>query len=256
MPGRAYALGFLRSYADYLGFDGEDLVAGSSPRVADLTDQTRLRDPHAGAREPSAQDADRGDLARGDRRRLCRLGLPQPQQPDGRRDRRRGAGRSARARDRGVAEVADWQRRSPARGACADERRRGSAAAVDARAAPAPRRQPAPADPAPPLPPAEPPRARRRGRAPCRPASPRRRSPRPWLGVVPSRSRCSRRPASVPGARRAAEAARECPAPAAAGAGPAAAEPARAARWRSLLADPTAGDAQPQVDDGRHASRA
>jgi cytoskeletal protein RodZ len=43
MPGRTYALGFLRSYADYLGFDGEDLIVQIKSTVADLTDKTRLR---------------------------------------------------------------------------------------------------------------------------------------------------------------------------------------------------------------------
>jgi cytoskeleton protein RodZ len=43
MPGRTYALGFLRTYADYLGFDGEDLIARIKSTVEDLTDQTRLR---------------------------------------------------------------------------------------------------------------------------------------------------------------------------------------------------------------------
>ena len=42
MPGRTYALGFLRSYADYLGFDGDDLIAQIRSTVADLTDKTRL----------------------------------------------------------------------------------------------------------------------------------------------------------------------------------------------------------------------
>jgi cytoskeleton protein RodZ len=43
LPGRPYALGFLRSYADHLGFDGEDLVGKIKAAVADLTDRTRLR---------------------------------------------------------------------------------------------------------------------------------------------------------------------------------------------------------------------
>jgi cytoskeleton protein RodZ len=43
LPGRPYALGFLRSYADYLGFDGDDLVAKIKAAVADLTDRGRLR---------------------------------------------------------------------------------------------------------------------------------------------------------------------------------------------------------------------
>lgn len=43
MPGRTYALGFLRSYADYLGFDGEDLIAQIKSTVEDLTDRTRFR---------------------------------------------------------------------------------------------------------------------------------------------------------------------------------------------------------------------
>jgi cytoskeleton protein RodZ len=42
MPGRTYALGFLRSYAGYLGFDGEDLIARIRSSVT-LTDRTRLR---------------------------------------------------------------------------------------------------------------------------------------------------------------------------------------------------------------------
>ena len=43
MPGRAYALGFLRSYADHLGFDGEELISRVKSTVDNLTDQTRLR---------------------------------------------------------------------------------------------------------------------------------------------------------------------------------------------------------------------
>ncbi len=43
MPGRTYALGFLRSYADYLGFDGDDLITQIKSTVANLTDKTRLR---------------------------------------------------------------------------------------------------------------------------------------------------------------------------------------------------------------------
>ena len=43
MPGRPYALGFLRTYADYLGFDGEDLIARIKSTVENLTDRTSLR---------------------------------------------------------------------------------------------------------------------------------------------------------------------------------------------------------------------
>jgi len=43
LPGRTYALGFLRTYADYLGFDGADLVARIKSSVGELTDRTRLR---------------------------------------------------------------------------------------------------------------------------------------------------------------------------------------------------------------------
>jgi cytoskeleton protein RodZ len=43
LPGRTYALGFLRSYADYLGFDGDDLIVQIKSTVANLTDRTRLR---------------------------------------------------------------------------------------------------------------------------------------------------------------------------------------------------------------------
>jgi cytoskeleton protein RodZ len=43
LPGRVYALGFLRSYADHLGFDGDDLVSRIKASGADPADQTRLR---------------------------------------------------------------------------------------------------------------------------------------------------------------------------------------------------------------------
>jgi cytoskeleton protein RodZ len=43
LPGRTYALGFLRTYADYLGFDGADLIARIKSSVGELTDRTRLR---------------------------------------------------------------------------------------------------------------------------------------------------------------------------------------------------------------------
>jgi cytoskeleton protein RodZ len=43
LPGRPYALGFLRTYADYLGFDGEDLIARIKSTVENLTDRTSLR---------------------------------------------------------------------------------------------------------------------------------------------------------------------------------------------------------------------
>jgi cytoskeleton protein RodZ len=44
MPGRTYALGFLRSYARYLGFDGEDLIVQIRSSVGDLTGKARLRE--------------------------------------------------------------------------------------------------------------------------------------------------------------------------------------------------------------------
>jgi cytoskeleton protein RodZ len=44
IPGRAYALGFLRSYARYLGFDGEDLIVQIRSSVGDLTGKARLRE--------------------------------------------------------------------------------------------------------------------------------------------------------------------------------------------------------------------
>jgi cytoskeleton protein RodZ len=43
LPGRVYALGFLRSYAGYLGFDGDELIVQIKSTVANLTDKTRLR---------------------------------------------------------------------------------------------------------------------------------------------------------------------------------------------------------------------
>jgi cytoskeleton protein RodZ len=42
MPGRTYALGFLRSYAQYLGFDGDDLIVQIRSSVADLTGKAHL----------------------------------------------------------------------------------------------------------------------------------------------------------------------------------------------------------------------
>ena len=42
MPGRTYALGFLRSYSDHLGFDGQELIARIRTSVADLPGRTRL----------------------------------------------------------------------------------------------------------------------------------------------------------------------------------------------------------------------
>lgn len=54
MPGRTYALGFLRSYAQYLGFDGEDLIAQIRSSVADLTGKAHLhgRTPLSESRLP------------------------------------------------------------------------------------------------------------------------------------------------------------------------------------------------------------
>ncbi|MGH6915625.1 MAG: helix-turn-helix domain-containing protein, partial [Geminicoccales bacterium] len=43
LPGRTYALGFLRTYAEHLGFDGNDLVVRIKASVGELTDRTRLR---------------------------------------------------------------------------------------------------------------------------------------------------------------------------------------------------------------------
>ena len=54
MPGRTYALGFLRSYATYLGFDGDDLIAQIRSSVAGLTSGAHLhgRTPLAESRLP------------------------------------------------------------------------------------------------------------------------------------------------------------------------------------------------------------
>lgn len=43
LPGRTYALGFLRSYADHLGLDGQDLVVQIKSAVGNLTRKQRLR---------------------------------------------------------------------------------------------------------------------------------------------------------------------------------------------------------------------
>lgn len=42
LPGNTYAIGFLRSYAEYLGLDGEDLVTRFKAEVAELGRQTQL----------------------------------------------------------------------------------------------------------------------------------------------------------------------------------------------------------------------
>jgi len=54
MPGRTYALGFLRSYAEYLGFDGDDVIAQIRSSVAGLTSGTHLhgRTPLSESRLP------------------------------------------------------------------------------------------------------------------------------------------------------------------------------------------------------------
>jgi cytoskeleton protein RodZ len=56
LPGRTYALGFLRTYADYLGFNGNDLVARIRNVVGTLTDRSRLhiRTPLPESRMPKA----------------------------------------------------------------------------------------------------------------------------------------------------------------------------------------------------------
>lgn len=56
MPGRTYALGFLRSYADHLGFNGNELVVQIRKAVGDLTDRTRytIRTPLPESRLPKA----------------------------------------------------------------------------------------------------------------------------------------------------------------------------------------------------------
>jgi cytoskeleton protein RodZ len=54
MPGRTYALGFLRSYAQYLGFDGEDLIVQIRSSVGGLTSGAHLhgRTPLSESRLP------------------------------------------------------------------------------------------------------------------------------------------------------------------------------------------------------------
>jgi cytoskeleton protein RodZ len=56
LPGRPYALGFLRTYVDYLGFNGNELVARIRNVVGTLTDRSRLhiRTPMPESRMPKA----------------------------------------------------------------------------------------------------------------------------------------------------------------------------------------------------------
>ncbi len=54
MPGRAYAMGFLRSYADHLGFDGTEVVNGLRVGMAeDAEQELHIRQPAAENRLPS-----------------------------------------------------------------------------------------------------------------------------------------------------------------------------------------------------------
>ncbi len=54
MPGRAYAMGFLRSYADHLGFDGTEVVHGLRVGLAeDAEQELHVRQPAAENRLPS-----------------------------------------------------------------------------------------------------------------------------------------------------------------------------------------------------------
>ncbi|MEZ5906451.1 MAG: helix-turn-helix domain-containing protein [Geminicoccaceae bacterium] len=54
MPGRAYAMGFLRSYADHLGFDGTEVVHGLRVGLAaDAEQELNVRQPAAENRLPS-----------------------------------------------------------------------------------------------------------------------------------------------------------------------------------------------------------
>lgn len=54
MPGRTYAMGFLRTYADHLGFDGAAVVRGLKAAVADAAEaQLKVREPVADGRRPS-----------------------------------------------------------------------------------------------------------------------------------------------------------------------------------------------------------
>lgn len=47
LPGRTYAVGFVRAYAEYLGLDGDEVVAGFRDEVSGLTGQTELHFPVA-----------------------------------------------------------------------------------------------------------------------------------------------------------------------------------------------------------------
>lgn len=54
MPGRTYAMGFLRSYADHLGFDGSEVVRRlKSAAAADAEQHLKVREPVADTRRPS-----------------------------------------------------------------------------------------------------------------------------------------------------------------------------------------------------------
>ena len=103
LPGRTYALGFLRTYADYLGFDGADLVARIKSSVGELTDRTRLR-IRAPMPENRLPRTPMVVISLGARRRdLSRLVVPQSQQPGGHGYRRGSTGWSARSGRRGRA---------------------------------------------------------------------------------------------------------------------------------------------------------
>ena len=254
MPGRAYALGFLRSYADHLGFDSEDLISRIKSTVDNLTDQTRLR-----VRTPAPE-------TRLPKTPIVVISLAVI------------AGiyagwaylnRTSRVMVETVAEVPDDLRRSvqavpeaagegsPAADPAVDERASGSAAAD---AAPAPDldpRPPLPGDPATPLPSAEPPHATP-GPLAAPEAGPATEQPGSVAGAVPPETLAVQPAAGSRPAQPVAAAQPAAPAqtgrdvndqPAATGA--AAAATADAGRDALALADPTAGEVQtPQGDAG------
>jgi cytoskeleton protein RodZ len=54
MPGRTYAMGFLRTYADHLGFDGAEVVRGLKQKAtAEVGEALQVRQPVAPSRLPS-----------------------------------------------------------------------------------------------------------------------------------------------------------------------------------------------------------
>ena len=111
LPGNAYAIGFLRTYAQALGLDPDEVARRFRAEAAEVEPQDRAEFPGAGA---GARHSGRRDRAgrRADRdRRLCRLVPDVGDQPPDGRDGAAGAGAAGAAgRDSRKCRRRRWRR--------------------------------------------------------------------------------------------------------------------------------------------------